>query len=108
MGVELAAVPHAVAEPGVDQLDAELLHKQQDVVVHRWDTRRYGDVERDRAAIVLRHVCRNRVPADLRLGLEQPEVEAVGVVAQRPRRAQPRNAPAHNGNSPHHRAYLAS
>ena len=62
VGIDLAAILHAVAEPVVDQLYAELFHQQYDVVVHRRDARRDRDVEGDRAAVVLRHVGGDRVP----------------------------------------------
>ena len=84
VSVDSTAVLHAVVEPGVDEFDAELLHQQQDVVVDRRDTGRDGDVEGYRAAIVLRHLGRERVATELPLSLEQPEVESVRVVMQSP------------------------
>ena len=83
--IHAAPVRHAVAEPGVDECDAELLRHEQDVVIHGRDARGDGDVERNRRTVVLRHIGGNRVAAHVRLGFEHAEVEPVGMPMQRPR-----------------------
>ena len=98
-----AAIAHAVIEAGVDELDAVALHQQQDVVVDRGDARGDGDVERDRGPVVLRHVGGHGVAADPVGLLENLEIEPVGVVVERPGRAQPRHPRTDDRNPSQHR-----
>ena len=70
VSVDSAAVPDAVIEPGIDQFNAEPLHQQQDVVVDRRDESRDGNVEGNRAAVILWHVGGHRVSAHSVLGFE--------------------------------------
>ena len=89
MGINIATVLNAVTESGIDQFDAKLSHQQHHVVIYRRNTGGDGDVEGDRAAIILRHIGRNRISADLIVGLEQPEIKSVRVMMQRPGGPQP-------------------
>ena len=89
VGVEPAAVLHAVVESGVDQLDAELIHQQDDVVINRRDTSGHGYVEGNRAAVILRHVGGNRIPANLVLGFKEAKIKAVRMMMQSPCGTQP-------------------
>ena len=59
-------------------------HQQQDVVIYGQNTSSDGNVEWNGAAVILRHVNRNRISANLGLGLKQPEIKSVRVVMQRP------------------------
>ena len=58
-------------------------------------------VEGNGAAVILRHVSRNRISANLVLGLKQPEIKSIRMVMQRPCGTQPGNASANYGNAPH-------
>ena len=87
MRIDLTAILHAVAEPGIDELDTVLLHEQNDMVVDRGNARSDGNIERNRGPIVLRHVGRNGIAADLRLRFEHAKIELIGVPIQRPRHA---------------------
>ena len=80
MSIDAATILHAVAEPGIDQLDTVLPHEQKNVMVYRGNARGDGNIKRDRGAIVLRHVGRNGVAADLSLRLEQPKIESIGAL----------------------------
>ena len=103
VGVDIAAVSHAVAEPGVDQLDSEPLHQQYDVVIHRRYAGGHRDVEGDGTAVILAHVHRDRIPPDPVLSLEQPEVEPVRMVVQPPGGGQPGDTPTDNCDTPRHK-----
>ncbi len=103
VGVDIAAVSHAVAEPGIDQLDPESLHQQHDVVVNRRDAGGHRDVERDGAAVVLGHFYRDCIPPEPVPGFEQPEIEPVRMLMQRPGCTQPGDPSANNSNAPRHR-----
>ena len=85
MCVYMAVILHTVAKSGVDQFNAEHSHQQQDVVIYRRNTSSDGNVEGNGAPVILRHVSRNRISANLGLGLKQPEIKSVRVVMQRPR-----------------------
>ena len=100
VGVDAAAVLDAVVEPGIDQVDAELLHQQDDVVVYGWNTGGDGNVEGNRAAVILRHVGCHRVSTQPVLGLVQPKIESVRVVMKRPSGPKTGNASADNGYAP--------
>ena len=96
----MAAVLNAVAESGVDQFYLKLFHLQQDMVIHRRNTIGDGNVEGNSAAVILRHISRNGISANLGLGLKQPEIKSVRVVMQRPCSPQPGNASANYGDAP--------
>ena len=106
MSVDAAAIFHAVAEPGIDQLDTVLLHEQNNVVVDRGNARGDGNIEGNRGAIVLRHVGRNGIAADLSLRFEQSKIESLGVPIQRPGHPQSRDTRTDNGNPSRHRRAL--
>ena len=97
--VDTATVPDAVAEPGIEQLDSELLQQQHDVVIYRWNAGGHGNVEGDRAAVGLRHVGGHRISSDPVPGLEELEIESVRVVIQRPGRPKTGNAAANDGDA---------
>ena len=82
VGVDMATVSHAVAEPGIDQLDTEPLHQQHDVVIHRRDTGGHRYIEGNGTVILLGHVRCDRIPADPVPSLEQPEIEPVRMLMQ--------------------------
>ena len=96
----MAAVLHAIAESGVNKLNAELFHQQQDVVIYGRNTSGDGNVEGNGAAVILRHISGNGISANLGLGFKQPEIKSVWVVMQRPSGPQPENASTHNGDPP--------
>ena len=106
VGIQAAAILHAVAEPGIDQVDAVLLHHQHHVVVHRRYAGSDGDVEGDGTAVVLGHLGRDGIPADPVPGLEQAKVEPVRVVMQRPCGCEPGYSPTDDGYAPWHRPSL--
>ena len=89
MGVYTATVLHTVAESGIDQLYAELFHQQQDVSIYRRNTGGDGNIEGNGAAVILRHIGCNRIPANPVPDLKQPEIKSVRVVMQRPCGPQP-------------------
>ena len=46
----------------------------------------------------MRHVGRHGIAADLSLRFEQPKIESIGVLMQRPGHPQPRDSRTDNGN----------
>ena len=96
----LQLLSYAEAESGFEQLYVELSHQQQDAEINRENTGSYGNVEGNGAALVLRHIGRNSISADLGLGLKQPKFKSVRVVMQRPRGPQPGNVSANYGDAP--------
>ena len=79
VGVDMAAVLHAVAESGVDQFNTELSHQQQDVVLYGQNTGGERNVEGYGAAVILRHISRNGISTNLGLDLTRPEIRSIGL-----------------------------
>ena len=69
------------------------------MLVHGRYECRHGNIERDRTAVVLRHIDGHGVAADPIAGFEQPEVEAVSVVMETPSSCQPGDSAAHNSDA---------
>lgn len=92
MGVDALAVAHAVTEARWKRGDPVTGEQVHVVVVDRGDVRGDGDVDRDCAAVVLRNLDGHRVAADARILLPELEIEEVEVVAERPGRAEARDA----------------
>lgn len=59
------------------------------MVIDRWDTSGYGDIERNQTAVILRHIDSDRIAANLFLGLEQPKIKSVRMMMERPCDTQP-------------------
>ena len=89
MGVNMAAVLHAIAKSGIDQFDTELFHQQQDVMIYRRNTSGDGNIERNRAAVILGHIDCNSIAANLFVSLEHPKIKSVRVMMQHPGGTQP-------------------
>ena len=108
MGVEAPAVPHAVAEAGVEQFDPEPLHEEEDVVVDRGDAGGHRDVEGDRSAVLLRHLGGDGIPAQAVVRLVEPEFEPVRVAVECPRGPESRDPPADDRDASRHPPPLPS
>ena len=68
------------------------------VVVRRRYARGYRNIERDHAAVVLRHVRSDRIAAELRLRFEESKIETIRVVVERPGRPESRDSATDDGN----------
>src|SRR5262249_7987041 len=79
--------------------DAVVIEQLRVVLVDGRDEGGDGDVDRERPAVVLRHVDGDGVAADAVRALVDLDLEALGVAAQRPRRAESRDACADDADA---------
>ncbi len=98
MRIDSTTILDAVAEPGIDKVDAVLPYEQKDVVVYRGYARGDGNIERNRGPVVLRHVDRDGIASDLGLRLEEPEIIQFRVPSQCSGHAKARDPSTDNGD----------
>ena len=103
VSVDVAPILHAVAEPGVEQLDTVLSREENNVVIDRGNAGGYRDIEGNRGPVVLRHVGGHRVTADSFPRLEQSKFEPVRVPVQGPGDAKSGNTRTDDRHPSRHR-----